>query len=142
MSSNNTTKRVSTGRQRIPRSRIANKGNVADELSWARHEANMKIMASKIADLEIQIEVEKKKEQVLREAEKNRPCISDLPLPELVSMRDRIEMLQLHVSQKLQQHTMQVHKQSKTTHFDIGSIAHSPHFGANDNVGPSGGSPF
>lgn len=102
----------------------------------------MKILTSKIADLEIQIEDEKKKEQALIEAEKDLPCISDLPLPELISMMDRMEMLQLQVSQKLQQPTMQVHNQSNTTHSDIGSIAHSPHFGANDNVGPSGGSPF
>ncbi|XP_019179196.1 PREDICTED: agamous-like MADS-box protein AGL62 [Ipomoea nil] len=104
----------------------------AEQNLRAHREALMQIMSSQINYLEMQIEEEIKVNKVLREAEKVNPPISELPLSELPSMKHKMEMLRDLVLQKL----LQVPGQA---HLDTSSLFGYSQFGANDNVGPSGG---
>ncbi|XP_019179194.1 PREDICTED: agamous-like MADS-box protein AGL61 [Ipomoea nil] len=106
--------------------------NPAEQNLRAHREALMQIMSSQINYLEMQIEEEMKVNKALREAEKVNPPISELPLSELPSMKHKMEMLRDLVLQKL----MQVPGQA---HLDTSSLFGYSQFGANDNVGPSGG---
>nr|GLL47027.1 agamous-like MADS-box protein AGL61 [Ipomoea trifida] len=63
------------------------------------------------------------------------PPISELSLSELQSMKHNIDMLRSHVVQKL----MKVHAQAKIAQMGSGSFFGYSQFGANDDVGPSGG---
>nr|GMD84030.1 agamous-like MADS-box protein AGL61 [Ipomoea batatas] len=98
-------------------------------------EAVMQILSSQITNLKMKIEEEMKINQALREAEKVRPPISELSLSELQSMKHNIDMLRSHVVQKL----MKVHAQAKIAQMGSGSFFGYSQFGANDDVGLSGG---
>ncbi|XP_019183831.1 PREDICTED: agamous-like MADS-box protein AGL61 [Ipomoea nil] len=95
--------------------------NFTEQHLPAQQEVNMQIQYSRITDLEMQIQDQMKLNQALRDAEKARPPISDLPLSELQAMKHRMEMLRCDVLQA----KMKVHAQAKIAH---------------DDVGPSGGS--
>nr|GLL20462.1 agamous-like MADS-box protein AGL29 [Ipomoea trifida]GLL20469.1 agamous-like MADS-box protein AGL29 [Ipomoea trifida]GLL20470.1 agamous-like MADS-box protein AGL29 [Ipomoea trifida] len=88
----------------------------------------MRAMTSQINVLEAQIDEEKMVDQALREAEKGRPSISDLQLPELQSMQHRMETLLLQVNEKLNMFSI----------MEASSQAMETRFGANDGAGPSG----
>nr|GLL20463.1 agamous-like MADS-box protein AGL29 [Ipomoea trifida]GLL20464.1 agamous-like MADS-box protein AGL29 [Ipomoea trifida]GLL20466.1 agamous-like MADS-box protein AGL29 [Ipomoea trifida] len=88
----------------------------------------MRAMTSQINVLEAQIDEEKMVDQALREAEKGRPSISDLQLPELQSMQHRMETLLLQVNEKLNMFSI----------MEAQSQAMETRFGANDGAGPSG----
>lgn len=107
----------------------------AEQHLCAQQEANTQILSSRISKLEMLIQDEMKLNQALCEAEKVRPPISDLPVSELTTMKQRMEMLRSQVLQ-----AMQVHAQAGTAHFERGSILGSSHFLVNDDVCPGGAS--
>nr|GME01400.1 agamous-like MADS-box protein AGL61 [Ipomoea batatas] len=102
--------------------------NVPEHIIRAHQEAKMRAMTSQINVLEAQIDEEKMVEQALREAEKGRPSISDLQLPELQLMKQKMETLLIQVTEKLNMFSI----------MEAQSQAMETRFGANDGAGPSG----
>nr|GMD59065.1 agamous-like MADS-box protein AGL61 [Ipomoea batatas] len=102
--------------------------NLAEHIVRAHQEAKMRAMTSQINALEAKIDEEMLVDQVLREAEKGRPSISDLQLPELQSMKHRMETLLDQVTEKLNMFSI----------MGAQSQAMETRFGANDGAGPSG----
>nr|GLL22437.1 MADS-box transcription factor 23-like [Ipomoea trifida] len=88
--------------------------------------------------------------EALTEAAKGMPSISNLPLADLLSMKQQMEILQSNVFQILNpQPTMPVQIQAihepmtTTTQSDSGCFfGSSSHFGRNDDVNPNGATPF
>nr|GMD81979.1 agamous-like MADS-box protein AGL61 [Ipomoea batatas] len=103
--------------------------NVAEHIIRAHQDAKMRAMTSQINVLEALIDEEMLVDQALREAEKGRPSISDLQLPELQSMKHHMETLLDQVTEKLNMISI----------MGAQSQAMETRFGANDGVGPSGG---
>nr|GMC72059.1 agamous-like MADS-box protein AGL61 [Ipomoea batatas] len=102
--------------------------NVPEHIIRAHQEAKMRAMTSQINVLEAQIDEEKMVDQALREAEKGRPSISDLQLPELQLMKQKMETLLIQVTEKLNMFSI----------MEAQSQAMETRFGANDGAGPSG----
>nr|GMD90189.1 agamous-like MADS-box protein AGL61 [Ipomoea batatas]GMD92480.1 agamous-like MADS-box protein AGL61 [Ipomoea batatas] len=88
----------------------------------------MREMTSQINVLEALIDEEMLVNQALREAEKGRPSISDLQLPELQSMEHHMKTLLDQVTEKLNMISI----------MGAQSQAMETRFGANDGAGPSG----
>nr|GMD74269.1 agamous-like MADS-box protein AGL61 [Ipomoea batatas] len=103
--------------------------NVAEHIIRAHQDAKMRAMTSQINVLEALIDEEMLVDQALREAEKGRPSISDLQLPELQSMKHHMETLLDQVTEKLNMISI----------MGAQSQAMETRFGANDGAGPSGG---
>nr|GMC65223.1 agamous-like MADS-box protein AGL61 [Ipomoea batatas] len=102
--------------------------NVPEHIIRAHQEEKMRAMTSQINVLEAQIDEEKMVDQALREAEKGRPSISDLQLPELQLMKQKMETLLIQVTEKLNMFSI----------MEAQSQAMETRFGANDGAGPSG----
>ncbi|XP_031115808.1 agamous-like MADS-box protein AGL61 [Ipomoea triloba] len=102
--------------------------NLAEHIVRAHQEAKMRAMTSQINVLEAKIDEEMLVDQALREAKKGRPSISDLQLPELQSMKHRMETLLDQVTEKLNMFSI----------MGAQSQAMETRFGANDDAGPSG----
>nr|GMD33043.1 agamous-like MADS-box protein AGL61 [Ipomoea batatas] len=88
----------------------------------------MRAMTSQINVLEAQIDEEMLVDQALREAEKGRPSISDLQLPELQLMKQQMETLLYQVIEKLNMFSI----------MGAQSQAMEARFGGNYGAGPSG----
>ncbi|XP_019191690.1 PREDICTED: agamous-like MADS-box protein AGL29 [Ipomoea nil] len=67
--------------------------NIHEVLVHAHREANMRMMTAQIDILEAQIDEEMLDNQTLREAERGKPSMSSLQLPELQSMKHRMKIL-------------------------------------------------
>nr|GME19726.1 agamous-like MADS-box protein AGL61 [Ipomoea batatas] len=102
--------------------------NVAEHIIRAHQDAKMRAMTSQINVLEALIDEEMLVDQALREAEKGRPSISDLQLPELQSMKHHMGTLLDQVTEKLNMISI----------MGAQSQAMETRFGANDGAGPSG----
>ncbi|XP_031097116.1 agamous-like MADS-box protein AGL29 [Ipomoea triloba] len=102
--------------------------NVAEHIIRAHQDVKMRAMTSQINVLEALIDEEMLVDQALREAEKGRPSISDLQLPELQSMKHHMETLLDQVTEKLNMISI----------MGAQSQAMETRFGANDGAGPSG----
>ncbi|XP_031121104.1 agamous-like MADS-box protein AGL29 [Ipomoea triloba] len=108
----------------IPRA----EANVPEHIIRAQRDAKMRAMTSQINVLEALIDEEMLVDQALREAEKGRPSISDLQLPELQSMEHHMKTLLDQVPEKLNMISI----------MGAQSQAMETRFGANDGAGPSG----
>nr|GMD47163.1 agamous-like MADS-box protein AGL61 [Ipomoea batatas] len=102
--------------------------NVHEHIIRAQRNAKMRAMTSQINVLEAQIDEEMLVSQALREAEKGRPSISDLQLPELQLMKQQMETLLYQVTEKLNMFSM----------MGAQSQAREARFGGNYGAGPSG----
>ncbi|XP_031106106.1 agamous-like MADS-box protein AGL61 [Ipomoea triloba] len=100
-------------------------GNVTEELLLSQKEADIRLTNLQINVLEAAIQHEMK----VTEAAKGMPSISNLPLADLLSMKQQMEILRSNVFQILNPHpTMPVQTQGMTTQ--------------SDDVNPSGATPF
>nr|GMC60893.1 agamous-like MADS-box protein AGL61 [Ipomoea batatas] len=102
--------------------------NIPELLVRYHREANMRMKNAQINILEAQIDEEMLINQALREAERGRPSISSLQLPELQSMKYQMETLYSQVIEKLNQFSM----------MGAQSQAVPSHFGTNGGAGSSG----
>nr|GMD36321.1 agamous-like MADS-box protein AGL61 [Ipomoea batatas] len=102
--------------------------NVPEHIIRAHRDAKMRAMTSQINVLEAQIDEEMLVDQALREAEKGRPSIFDLQLPELQLMKQQMETLLYQVTGKLNMFSI----------MGAQSQAMEALFGGNYGAGPSG----
>nr|GMC66792.1 agamous-like MADS-box protein AGL61 [Ipomoea batatas] len=102
--------------------------NIPELLVRYHREANMRMKNAQINILEAQIDEEMLINQALREAERGRPSISSLQLPELQSMKYQMETLYSQVIEKLNQFSM----------MGAQSQAVPSHFGTNGGAGSNG----
>nr|GMD34582.1 agamous-like MADS-box protein AGL61 [Ipomoea batatas] len=102
--------------------------NVPEHIIRAHRDAKMRAMTSQINVLEAQIDEEMLVDQALREAEKGRPSIYDLQLPELQLMKQQMETLLYQVTEKLNMFSI----------MGAQSQAMEARFGGNYGAGPSG----
>ncbi|XP_019185048.1 PREDICTED: MADS-box transcription factor 23-like [Ipomoea nil] len=107
--------------------------NDAEELLRSQEEANIRNMNHQINVLEAQIQHEMNVNKALTEAAKGMPSISNLPLAELLPMKQKMEILRSKVLQMLNQPIMPIQTQAMPTMTTTQS---------DNDVHPSGATPF